>query len=187
MDKTRRLNWHLFTGMLGISAFTFGGGYVIIPLMQKKFVDQHRFLSQEEMLDMVAIAQSSPGAVAVNVASQLGFRLGGVSGMLAAVGGTLIPPLVWLSIISLFYEAFRTSPVVASFLQSMQPAVAAVILSAAISMFRTLKTKKRFSTWMLLFGGLVLSYLGLKTVYILLIGAAVGTIITLWEVKRHAA
>ena len=146
MPKEKHVCWKLFVSLLTISAFTFGGGFVIIPLIRKKFVNQLKWMSEEEMLDMVAIAQSSPGAVAVNVASQVGFHLGGTKGTLAAVGGTLIPPLVWLSIISLCYDAFRSSPVVDAFLRSMQPAVAAVILSASFSMLRSLKHKERIST-----------------------------------------
>jgi chromate transporter len=139
------------------------------------------------MVDMVAIAQSSPGAVAVNVASQLGFRLGKTRGMLAAVAGTVIPPLVLLSILSLCYDAFRTSPVVDAFLRSMQPAVAAVILSAALSMLRSLKNKKKPTPWILLACALALNAAGLNAIYILLLGAAAGALLSFWEVKRHAA
>ena len=187
MATSEKFCWKLFSGMLKISAFTFGGGYVIIPLIRKAFVEKHGWLSEEEMVDMVAIAQSSPGAVAVNVAAQLGFRIAQTRGMLAAVAGTLLPPFLWLSIISLCYDAFRTSPVVDAFLRSMQPAVAAVILSAAISMLRSLKSKKKPATWILLTGALALSYAGMKAIYILLLGACAGALLSFWEVKRHAA
>jgi len=187
LPEKKHIYRKLFTSLLFISAFTFGGGFVIIPLIRKKFVNELKWMSEEEMLDMIAIAQSSPGAVAVNVASQVGFRLGGVKGMLSAVGGTLIPPIVWLSIISLCYDAFRASPAVDAFLRSMQPAVAAVILSASLSMLRSLKHKERISTWVLFAGALILSILGVKAVYILLLGAILGILIALREVKRHAA
>ena len=75
----RRVCLTLFLSMLRISAFTFGGGFVIIPLMRKQFVEKLKWLEEDDMLDMIAIAQSSPGAVAVNVASQAGFRLGGAA------------------------------------------------------------------------------------------------------------
>ena len=187
MPSRRTVLARLFFTMMRISAFTFGGGFVIIPLIRKQFVEKLGWLGEEDMLDMIAIAQSSPGAVAVNVASQLGHHMAGVAGTVCAVGGTLIPPITWLTLISLCYDAFRASPVVDAFLRSMQPAVAAVILSASISMLRSLKHKDRFSTWLLMAGALTLSILGVKAVYILLIGAVCGILIATWEVKRHAA
>lgn len=186
MNK-RSICLKLFMTMLRISAFTFGGGFVIIPLIRSQFVEKLHWMNEEDMLDMIAIAQSSPGAVAVNVASQIGYHLAGPIGTVCAVGGTLIPPIVWLGLISLCYDAFRSSPVVDAFLRSMQPAVAAVILSASLSLLYALKNKKRISTWVLMAGALVLSVLGVKAVYILLAGAVFGTVIALREVKRHAA
>lgn len=177
----------LFWTLMRISAFTFGGGFVIIPLIRSQFVEKLHWMSEEDMLDMVAIAQSSPGAVAVNVASQVGYHLAGAPGMLCAVSGTLIPPLVWIAVISLCYDAFRTSPVVDAFLRSMQPAVAAVILWASVSMLRSLQHKERISTWLLFAGALALSLLGVKAIYILLTGAVLGMLIAWREVKKHAA
>ena len=177
----------LFFTMLRISAFTFGGGFVIIPLIRTQIVEKLRWMSEEDMLDMVAIAQSSPGAVALNVAAQVGCQMAGKSGVLCAVSGTLIPPIVWICLISLCYDAFRTSPVVDAFLRSMQPTVAAVILWASFSMLRSLKNKDRISTWLLFSGAIALSLLGVKAVYILLIGAVLGMLIAYQEVKRHAA
>ena len=86
--------WTLFSSMLTISAFTFGGGFVIVSLMKKKFVDELHWLTEEEMLDMTALSQSAPGPIAVNAAILVGRRIAGVRGMLFAVTGTLIPPIV---------------------------------------------------------------------------------------------
>lgn len=184
--KKRSVCWTLFSSMLRISAFTFGGGFVIIPLMQKHFVEKLGLLEMEDMLDMHAIARSSPGAVTVNIASQLGFRLAGVAGAISAVGGAVLPPLVWLSLISMCYESFRASPVVDACLRSMQPAVAAVILSASLSMLNSLNHKERFSTWALLVIAFAMSALGAKATWLLLFGAIAGMLITLWEVKKRA-
>jgi len=177
----------LFFTLLRISAFTFGGGYVIIPLIRGQFVEKLGWLSEEDMLDVVAMAQSSPGAVAMNAAAQIGYRLGGVRGTFCAVLGTVIPPFVWISVISLCYDAFRTSPAVDAFLRSMQPAVAAVIFSAAISMLKPIRQKKKVSSWLLFFGALALGLSGINVVWILLGGAVFGALTTLMEVKRHAA
>lgn len=118
----------LFLSTLYISSFTFGGGFVIVTFMKKKFVDELHWIDEQEMLDMTALAQSSPGAIAVNAAILVGWQVEGLLGMLIAVFGTIIPPMLILSIISLFYNAFATNIYVALVLKGMQAGVAAVIL-----------------------------------------------------------
>ena len=124
----------LFVTMLYISAFTFGGGYVIVTFMKKKFVDEFHWIDEKEMLDLTALAQSTPGAIAVNAAIMVGWRVGGFAGMLSAVLGTIIPPVAIISILSLFYAAFAENPYVALVLQGMQAGVAAVILDVVWNM-----------------------------------------------------
>ncbi len=102
----------LFFSVLKISACTFGGGFVIIPLMRKRFSQELGWIEEQEMLDLVSIAQSSPGPIAVNAAIMVGYRVAGVGGALLAALGTALPPLVIISVISLFYRAFRDSAVV---------------------------------------------------------------------------
>ena len=118
----------LFLSTLYISSFTFGGGFVIVTFMKKKFVDELHWIDEQEMLDMTALAQSSPGAIAVNAAILVGWQVEGLLGMLIAVLGTIIPPMLIRSIISLFYNAFATNIYVALVLKGMQAGVAAVIL-----------------------------------------------------------
>ena len=118
----------LFLSTLYISSFTFGGGFVIVTFMKKKFVDELHWIDEQEMLDMTALAQSSPGAIAVNAAILVGWQVEGLLGMLIAVLGTIIPPMLILSIISLFYNAFATNIYGALVLKGMQAGVAAVIL-----------------------------------------------------------
>ena len=108
MSRGRKL-LRLFLSTLYISSFTFGGGFVIVTFMKKKFVDELHWIDEQEMLDMTAIAQSSPGAIAVNAAILVGWRVAGFIGMLVAVLGTVIPPMVILSVISLFYSAFASN------------------------------------------------------------------------------
>ena len=124
----------LFLSMLYISTFTFGGGFVIVTFMKRRFVDELHWITDQEMLDMTAIAQSSPGAIAVNAAILVGWHVGGLPGMLIAVLGTIIPPIVILSVISLFYRLFSENRYVSFLLKGMQSGVAAVILDAACSL-----------------------------------------------------
>lgn len=93
MKSQKHLLSKLFISTLYLSAFTFGGGYVIVTLMKKKFVDQYHWIDDEEMLDLIAIAQSSPGAIAVNGAIVVGYKLAGIPGVLLCVLATVLPPL----------------------------------------------------------------------------------------------
>ena len=128
----RKLLWQLFSSTFYISMFTFGGGFVIITFMKRKFVDTLHWIDEKEMLDLAALAQSSPGAIAVNAAILVGWRVGGALGMAVAVVGTILPPMIILSVISLFYAAFATNPYVALVLRGMQAGVAAVILGRGL-------------------------------------------------------
>ena len=119
---------------LYISSFTFGGGFVIVTFMKKKFVDELHWIDEQEMLDMTALAQSSPGAIAVNAAILVGWQVEGLIGMIVAVLGTIIPPMVILSIISVFYNAFATNRYIALLLKGMQAGVAAVILDVVFDL-----------------------------------------------------
>ena len=95
----------LFLSTFELSACTFGGGFVIIPLMRKKFVEELGWIEEEEMLDLTAIAQASPGAIAVNASIMLGYHIAGIPGAILAVLGTVLPPLIIISIISMFYRS----------------------------------------------------------------------------------
>lgn len=181
--------WTLFSSMFMISGFTFGGGAVIIPLMRKKMVRELGWLTEEDMLDMMAIAQSSPGAVSVNVAAQIGYQTAGPLGVAAATFATVLPPFTWLVLISLFYDSFRTSPLVDAILRSMQPAVAAVILFAAVDMFKPLLKKKRTSDMLLFAAALALGLYGMNVIAVLLGGGVIGAAIAMLSQKggkRHA-
>ena len=94
--KKKHLLLELFLSTLYISSFTFGGGFVIVTFMKRKFVDELHWIDEQEMLDLVALAQSSPGAIAVNAAILVGWRVCGFAGMLTAVLGTILPPMIIL-------------------------------------------------------------------------------------------
>ena len=106
--------WTLFKSMFVLSACTFGGGFVIVSLMKKKFVEELQWLDESEMLDITAITQSSPGPLPVNASVIIGYRMGGILGSLTAILGTIIPPMLIISVISLFYTEFRTNTYIAS-------------------------------------------------------------------------
>lgn len=127
MQNKKHVLLKIFISTLYLSAFTFGGGYVIVTLMKKKFVDEYHWIDEDEMLDLVAIAQSAPGAIAVNGAIVVGYKLAGLIGAAVSIVGTILPPFLIISVISLFYTAFRDNLLVSQMLEGMQSGVGAVI------------------------------------------------------------
>lgn len=124
----------LFFSTLSLSAFTFGGGYVIVTLMKKTFVDEYHWIDEKEMIDLIAIAQSSPGAIAVNGAIVMGYKLAGLKGVMICVIATIIPPFVIITLVSLFYQAFQDNLLVSLILEGMQAGVGAVIAHVVYEM-----------------------------------------------------
>ena len=167
----------LFTSAFYLSAFTFGGGYVIIPLMKKKLVDDLQWIEEDEMLNITAIAQSSPGAVAVNAAILLGYRVAGVLGALVTVLGTVLPPLITLSVISIFYTTFRGNTVVNAVLKGMQAGVAAVIADVVLNIGRNvLKQKDIVSSGIMVGAFFAAFFLKINVIYIILVCGCIGAV-----------
>ena len=184
MSRAARLR-ALFFGTLYISAFTFGGGFVIVPLMKKKFVDQLHWIDEQEMLDMTALAQSSPGAIAVNAAILVGWRVAGLAGMIVAALGSVLPPLITLSVISFFYTAFASNLYVALVLKGMQAGVAAVILDVVCDLGgKVLQTKS-----VLFIGLMVVAFAanflwGVNVVLIIVAAAVIGVVRALFQMRK---
>lgn len=183
-NKTRTL-LKLFTSTLYISAFTFGGGFVIITFMKKKFVDEYHWIEEDEMLDLAALAQSSPGAIAVNAAILVGWRMGGFPGMLTAVLGTIIPPIVLLSVISFFYAAFAANPYIALLLKGMQAGVAAVILDVVCGLGKGIIKDRNIVHLAVMAAAFLATFVwGVNVIYIILAAALAGICMELWKRKR---
>ena len=175
LKKGFRFYEKLFFSTFCLSAFTFGGGYVIVPLMRKRFVEQYHWIEEQEMLDLIAIAQSSPGAMAVNASILVGYRLAGLVGALITVAGTVLPPLIIISVISLAYQAFRDNAVISLLLKGMQAGVAAVIANVVCSMAAGIMKQKRVLPVVVMVGTFVASaFLHINVAFCVLACAAVG-------------
>ena len=134
MKEKRRLLLELFTSTFYLSAFTFGGGYVIVSLLKERFVDQLHYIDEKEMLDLVAIAQSAPGAIAVNGAIVLGYKMAGILGIIVCVIGTIIPPIVIISVVAYFYKIFITNKIISAMLLGMRSGIGAIIVNVVYDM-----------------------------------------------------
>ena len=175
--KQKTLYGKLFGSMFVISACTFGGGFVIVSLMKKKFVDEYRWLTEEQMLDITAIAQSSPGAIAVNAALQAGFCIGGAPAAAVAVLATVLPPLLLISALSFVYGAVRDSAVIATLLQGMQLGVGAVLLDVTCSLGKpVLKSRSVLLIGVLAAAFVLSAVLHINVMYIILGAALLGVL-----------
>lgn len=136
MDKPRDAHfyWTLFKSTFLISAFTIGGGFIIIPLLKAKYVDEYHWINDKDALDMVAVAQSMPGVIAANSAIILGYRMAGVLGTVVALAATVLPPLITLSIVSYCYDYVVQSEIIRMILRGMQCGATALILNVAIDL-----------------------------------------------------
>ncbi|MGX7074741.1 chromate transporter [Globicatella sanguinis] len=183
---TKRDYFLLFTSTLKLSAFTFGGGFVIIPLMRKRFVEELHWIEEEEMVDLTVIAQSSPGAIAVNAAILVGYRVGGLLGALVSLIGTVLPPLIIISIISIFYQAFRDNLYVGIIMRGMLAGVAAVIIDVVWRMGQQLMNEKRLLPLIVMVLTFIASrYLRLNILLIIVICALIGALDSWYRMRRQ--
>lgn len=185
MKKSKNKLVQLFFANLYISAFTFGGGFVIITFMKRKFVDELHWIEENEMLDLAALAQSSPGAIAVNTSILVGWKIGGFLGMAVSVLGTILPPMIIISIISFFYAAFASNVYVAIVLKSMQAGVAAVIVDVVCELGSDVLKKKNTVHIILMAAAFIATFVfDINVIYIILFAALIGLIQGVWRQNR---
>lgn len=154
----RKFFWQLFKSTFIISAFTIGGGFVIIPLLKAKFVDEFHWLEDKDALNMVAIAQSAPGVVAVNAAISIGYRLAGIRGTMVAILATVLPPLITLSIISYCYDAVAGNEYIQLLLKGMQCGATAIIINVAYELLAKEFSKKLILPLLIIIGTFIANY-----------------------------
>lgn len=174
--------WKLFYSMVYLSTFTFGGGYVIVTLMQKKFVDEYHWINRDEMLDLVAIAQSAPGAIAVNGAIVVGYKIAGILGIIVSVIATILPPFIIISVVSVFYSVFKENFIVHYMLDGMQSGVGAVIGVVVVEMALGIFKEKKLSYYLIMFGSFIANYFfKVNVVLIILTCIVIGIVYSLYE------
>ena len=172
--------WKLFSSTFYISACTFGGGFVIITFLKRKFVDELHWIAEQEMLDLTALAQSSPGAIAVNAAILIGWRVAGLSGMLTAVLGTILPPILIITVISAFYAAFAANRYIALALKGMQAGVAAVILDVVCNLgSKVLKGRSPAHIFVMAAAFITTFFFKVNVIFIILFAATLGILLAL--------
>lgn len=185
MSEKRKRLVKLFLSTLYLSAFTFGGGYVIVTLMKKKFVDEYHWIDGQEMLDLVAIAQSAPGAIAVNGAIVVGYKLAGILGAMVAIIATIIPPFLIISAVSFFYVAFQQNIYVKMMLDGMQAGVGAVIAVVVYDMGKGIVVGRNWISIVIMVAAFAANYVfKVNVIYVVLVCGAFGVARTLWGARR---
>lgn len=183
---TLKTLWSLFASMFKIGLFTFGGGYAMIGLLEREFVEKKNWLSHDEFMDLIVIAESTPGPIAINCATYIGYKVGKGSGAVVATLGMIVPSLSIIFLISLFFEQFLAITWVSSAFRGIQACVVFLILSAGLKMLKKMK-KTAFSITVsaLTFVCMVAFWLfgvQFSSVFYILISACLG--IAVWGIGR---
>ena len=177
--------WSIFTTFFKIGAFTFGGGYAMIPLIQRETVENHGWISDDDILEIVAIAESTPGPIAINAATFVGYRSAGVLGSVCATLGVVLPSFTIILIISGILREFQENTYVQYAFRGIRAGVLALIVKAMWGMYK--KCNKNAVSHIIMAAAFVLVGLGKLPVFPVLIGCAVFGLVTSIMMDRRAA
>ncbi len=168
-----RFYWDSFSTFFRIGAFTIGGGYAMIPLIESEVVERHKWVKREEFLDIIAIAQSCPGVFAINMSVFIGYRLRKLPGALCAALGTALPSFVIILLIAMFFANFQDNPVVESIFKGIRPAVVALIAAPTFSLAKSAHITL-VNCWIPIVSAIAIWLMGVNPIVIILIAALGG-------------
>lgn len=178
----------LFITFFKIGAFTFGGGYAMIPVIEKEMCDKHKWLKGEEILDIFAISESTPGPIAINSATFVGYRVAGVLGSFCATLGVVLPSFIVISVISLILQEFSQYKGVQYAFMGIRAGVLALIIKAFVSMYK--KCPKGLFSYIIMFLAFAVSmfidiaHLNISVIYIIISCALIGLVYSVIQRKR---
>ena len=165
--------WETFKTFFKIGIFTLGGGYAMIPLIEEEVVNRHKWVSKDEMLDLIAIAQSCPGVFAINISIFIGYKLRKTRGAIATALGTALPSFLIILAIALFFHQFEDNRVIAAMFKGIRPAVVALIAVPTFNLARRAQLN-RYTLWIPIVSALAIWLLGVSPIWIILIAGSVG-------------
>ncbi|MFC3803977.1 chromate transporter [Cohnella sp. GCM10012308] len=180
MTDKRKLHLSLFLAFLKMSPLTFGGGYALIPAIEREVVENKRWLQEEEIADLFAVSGTVPGAVAVNSAAFIGYRIAGVSGAIAALLGICLPTFALMIVLSIFYVQFKDNPKVEAAFTAIRATVAALIAFAAIKIARS--SIVDFASGALAAAAALLLFTGIHPLWVVALGATAGILLVQFRV-----
>jgi len=167
------MSYELIKTFFRIGLFTLGGGYAMIPLIEEEVVNHHRWVSKDELLDLIAIAQSCPGVFAINIAIFIGYKLRKVRGAIVTSLGTALPSFLIILLIAMFFRQFEDNKVVAAMFRGIRPAVVALIAVPTFNLGRQAKLN-RFTIWIPVVSALAIWLLGISPIWVIIIAGMGG-------------
>ena len=173
----------LFITFFKIGTFTIGGGYAMIPLIQRAVVDRHHWMSDTDMLDAIALSQTMPGILAANIAAIVGQRLRGLRGAAVAVAANILMPILFILLIAILFRHFKDIPAVQHIFLALRPAVVALIAAPVFFLARKAGISWR-NCWIPILSALLIWLLGLSPVLVILSAIALGLLYSKFAVKR---
>lgn len=184
MSKAQKL-WLLFTTAFTSSA-TANSGYAILSVMKNLFVYKHKWFTEEEMNDYIGLAQSAPGAMAVNGAVVVGYQIAGIIGAIVGILGIIIPPIIIMTLVTIFYQYIVTNVYVRMFMEGMQAGVCALLLDVIIGLFTSVTKEKSIYPYVLVIAGFIFVKFTDFSVFYLALGCIVAGIIKTLIMNRKA-
>lgn len=171
----------LFLSFLKIGSFTFGGGYAMVPLIEREVIDKNGWVAREDFLDLLTLAQSAPGPIALNTAVFVGYRICGLRGALSALAGIVLPAFAIILLVALFFTDIRDNEYVDAAFKAMRPVVVALIVAPIVGLA---KSMHRWLWIVSALTALAVWYVGISPVYVLVAGAVAGLLWSAYVVKR---
>ena len=165
--------WVSFKTFFKIGIFTLGGGYAMIPLIEEEVVNKKQWLSKDEMLDLIAIAQSCPGVFAINIAIFIGYRLKKERGSIATAAGTALPSFLIILLIAIFFHQFEDNPIVAAMFRGIRPAVVALIAVPTFNLAKRAELNK-WTIWIPIVSALLIWLMGVSPIWIIILAGIGG-------------
>lgn len=181
------VRWNLteaFGTFFKIGLFTIGGGYAMIPLIEKEVVEKRRWIDREEFLDLMAVSQAAPGVFAVNMAVFIGYKKAGVRGSVACAIGNVLPSILIILLIALFFQRFKDHELIENIFKGIRPAVVALILVPTFKMARAAKLN-RHTVWIPITTALLIWMFGISPIYVIIAGIMGGIAKYIIEKKKN--
>ena len=170
-----KMLFEMFITFFKIGAFTLGGGYAMLPIIQKEVVEKKKWIDEKEFLDMVAISQSAPGPLAVNISAFVGQRIKGIIGLIVATLGAVLPSVIIIILVASVFIGIENNPIVQRVFKGIRPAVVALIAAPVISMGKTADINKK-NFIIPLIAVILVAFLNITPIYVILGAAVIGII-----------
>lgn len=175
--------WEMFITFFKIGAFTFGGGFAMIPIIKKEVVENKKWIKDEDFIDIISIAQSSPGPIAVNSSIYVGYKIKGLSGAICSGLGTIMPSFIIILIIAMFFSEFNDNIIIKKIFIGIRPAVVALIVSAIYGLLKNAHFNKVQLT-LAVVTALTIVFLNINPIYMIILGVAISIVINKSKDKK---